>query len=809
MNDLAPSREDLQAEIERLRARVAQLETAPSRPASSADGSVVVGFFAQLMQHAPMPIYVKSTAGRFLLVNRAWEELFGLRQEAVVGRLIDEFLPAPIVRHFRETDLRVAQGNAPEAFEECLDFPMETRWFHTVKFPLRNAQGQVEAVGGVSIDITDGKRVEQHVRDSEARKTAVLESALDGIIIIDAQGWVLECNPAAERMFGYSRAELIGSELAARIIPPRFRDRHRLGPERHQDEGEPLELGKLVEMTAMRRDGSEFPVELALTRVPTSGAPIFTGLVRDIGERKKAEAALRETNQTLQALFVASPLAVITMDFDSCVWGWNPAAERIFGWSPEEVLSKVPDFTPPDKQQERQVLFSALANGETITGVETVRTRKDGSLIDIVYSGAPLYDAQGAITGILAVVADITERKRLEEQLRHAQKMEAIGQLAGGVAHDFNNLLTAILGNASLLLSSVREGDPYHELLRDMERAAARAAELTGQLLGFSRQTLLRLQPADLNGVIRETVAILRHTIDPRIQVAVQPAADLWTVQADAGQMNQVLMNLCLNARDAMPDGGRLLLQTANVRLERDQLRRHFDARAGEFVRLRVRDSGQGIPAEIRTRIFDPFFTTKEPGKGTGLGLAMVFGIIKQHQGWIECQSEVGQGTDFDIYLPRCAAEATPVADSPPAVPATPPVRASEAPAAPVGGGQETILLVDDEAIIRNLGKTILQRYGYRVLLAVDGVEALEVYTAHRAEIDLVILDLTMPRLSGQDALRQLLLLDPAVRVLFSSGYSSELVTESDREGVLGFVNKPYRPHELAKTIRTTLDLVK
>ncbi|MBL8796413.1 MAG: PAS domain S-box protein [Planctomycetia bacterium] len=804
MNDLAPSREELQAEVARLRARVAQLEAGASRPtpAPTVDGSVVVGFFAQLMQHAPMPIYVKSTGGRFLLVNRAWEEVFGLRQEAVVGRLLDEFLPASIVRHFLESDQRVIAANAPQAFEECLDFPTETRWFHTVKFPLRNAQGQIEAVGGVSIDITDGKAVEQAVRDGEARKTAVLESALDAIIIIDAQGWVLECNPAAEKMFGYLRAELIGTELAARILPAVARERHRLGQQRFQEPGQPLELGKLVEMTAQRHDGSEFPVELALTRVPTSGAPIFTVLVRDIGERKQAEAALRESNQTLQALFIASPLAVITMDFDSRVWGWNPAAERIFGWNAEEVLGKIPDYTPPEKQQERQALFSAIANGETITGVETMRRRKDGSLIDIVYSGAPLYDAQGAVTGILAVVADITERKRLEEQLRHAQKMEAIGQLAGGVAHDFNNLLTAILGNASLLLAAARAGDPHYDLLRDMERAAARAAELTGQLLGFSRQTLLRLQPADLNAVIDETVAILRHTIDPRIQVAVEPASDLWTVQADPGQMNQVLMNLCLNARDAMPEGGRLSLQTANVLLERDHLRRHFDARAGEFVRLRVRDSGGGIPVEIRTRIFDPFFTTKEPGKGTGLGLAMVFGIVKQHQGWIECQSEVGKGTDFDIYLPRCAAEPAPP-DSPPPVPA--PAASAHA----VNGGQETILLVDDEAIIRNLGKTILQRYGYRVLLAVDGVEAVEVYSAHRAEIDLVILDLTMPRLSGQDALRQLLQLDPEVRVLFSSGYSSELVTASDREGVLGFVNKPYRPHELARTIRTTLDAVR
>jgi CheY-like chemotaxis protein len=369
--------------------------------------------------------------------------------------------------------------------------------------------------------------------------------------------------------------------------------------------------------------------------------------------------------------------------------------------------------------------------------------------------------------------------------------MEAVGQLAGGVAHDFNNLLTAILGNVTLLLGNQTLDDSERELLRDTERAAVRAAELTGQLLGFSRQTLLRLEPTNLNTSIEEIVGILRRTIDPRISVEVQKTPDLAPVHADPGRINQVLMNLCLNSRDAMIDGGRLLLETANVVVDQDHVRRHIDARLGAFVRLRVRDTGHGIPPDVRPRIFDPFFTTKPPGKGTGLGLAMVFGIVQQHQGWVECVSEPGRGTDFDIYLPRTAV--------------TPPVAPAPAEAPPTGG-HETILLVDDEPVIRNLGRTVLQRHGYRVVLAEDGREAVEIYQREHPGIDLVILDLTMPRLSGRDTLRHLQEFAPEVRVIFSSGYTAEQIPEPGKDGVLGFVNKPYRPQDLIRVVRQALD---
>jgi PAS domain S-box-containing protein len=914
MSEQEKTREQLLAELESVRARLAQLEQRRAEQSAKE----VSGFFMGLLQHAPTPIYVKALDGRYLLVNRAWEDLFGLRQEAVVGRHVSEIVSPEMAAKFVNSDRTVVQSNAPFAFEERVEFPSGAHGhYHTVKFPLHGAAGQVKAVGGISIDISERKKTEHAVRDSEERYRLLFERNLAGVYQATFSGKLVDCNQAFVNMLGREKREELLEQLLpalffqradwdrliARLekqgsvtlhenswrrkdgstlhtlqnvslhdgsdgrflqgtvidISERWRTRQELIQERHllrtlmdhvpdaiyfkddqsrftrvnqafarhfgqndpaqfigrsdfdffteeharqayEDEKEVMRTGQPVigkEEKETWADGRETWV--STSKMPlrdVQGKIIGTfGLSRDITERKRAEEALRETNQTLQAMILASPLAVVALGFDGKIKLWNPAAERLLGWTAAEIAGgHVPDIVPPDRKEERRAFLETLAKGESITGIETRRRRKDGVEIDVSLSAAPLRSGGGVISAVLFVLADMTERKRLEEQLRQAQKMEAIGQLAGGVAHDFNNLLTAILGNVSLLLSAVPDHEPNRDLLRDIERAATRAAELTGQLLGFSRQTLLRLEPTNLNTVIRETVAILRWTIDPRITVEVQTGGEIWAVQADSGQMSQVLMNLCLNARDAMPEGGRLLLQTDNVILDKEYVRQHIDARAGEFVRLRVSDTGCGIPPDVQARIFDPFFTTKEPGKGTGLGLAMVFGIVKQHHGWIECHSEVGKGTDFDIYLPRC--HETIAGDMP----------APSLLSTPSGGGNETILLVDDEAIIRNLGRTILQRYGYSVVVAEDGQDALEIYQRNAGEIDLVILDLTMPRLSGRDTFHQLLSIDPNVRVLFSSGYSAEQMTEADREGVLGFVNKPYRPQGLAQTVRAALD---
>ncbi len=447
----------------------------------------------------------------------------------------------------------------------------------------------------------------------------------------------------------------------------------------------------------------------------------------------------------------------------------------------------VADIVPPEVRDR----LPEIIQGELIRGgvrLEAENVRRDGTRVPVEVSTTLL--EIGGQELVLAMVRDITERRRAEEQLREAQKMEAIGTLAGGIAHDFNNILTGILGHASLVQQDLPPDSPLYQDLGRIMHAAGRAADLTRHLLTFARRSPhVEMEPLDVNIVAREVADLLGHTIDKSINIELQLAPDLPAVRGDAGQLHQTLLNLCLNARDAMPQGGKLTIATEKVAVAAEEGLADADLPAGEYVLLSVADTGSGIAPAVLRRIFEPFYTTKDQGRG--LGLAIVYGIVHGHGGTVRVQSEPGQGSVFQVYLP---------ARKEPATSAPPPVLA-------VPGGSETVLVVDDETAVRQVLQRILERGGYTVLLAEDGVQALEVYRDHGKKIDLVVMDVAMPHMGGRDACQRLQEISPGVKVLFSSGYSEEDQTELSMWGARGFLQKPYDATTVLRTVRRALDM--
>jgi PAS domain S-box-containing protein len=640
---------------------------------------------------------------------------------------------------------------------------------------------------GVVQDITQPKIAEQTLRDSEERYRQLFEASPHPMFVVDWETKrFLDVNDATIRHYGYSRAEFLRMSIFD-IRPsediPRLRDHLEAVPV----------AGSLSIWRHRKKDGTIIDVEVRGHWIQFEGRQVRFILVHDITDQRRTEEALRASEAKNRSLIENLDVQVFLKDSKLRYVAANRRFCDAVGRTESEIIGHTDfDLYPQSVASKHQADDERVLNRGERVEQEAAR-EVDGNLLVLRVVRTPVKDEQGDVTGVLGMCWDVTEQRTLEAQLRQSQKMEAIGMLAGGVAHDFNNLLTVIAGNIALAMGSLPENHVSRDLLQSAEQAGVQANELTNRLLGFARQTILRPVPTQLQNCIDETVRILRRTVDPRVTLDISVPGDLWLVEADPAQINQVLLNLCLNARDAMPVGGRIQLEAANVVIDTEYARQHLETRPGEFVRLSVSDTGQGIATEIRGRIFEPFFTTKAAGKGTGLGLAMVFGIVKQHHGWIDFISEVNHGTRFDIFLPRMG----------PAVePGAPPMPVRAVPR----GGHETILLADDEPMIRTLGRTILERYGYRVLLAEDGLEAVQMYEQEKGKIGLVVLDLTMPRLSGHDALQHLLQIDPKVRVLLASGYSAEHLDQGYHEHVMGFISKPFRPDQLAQIVREALD---
>ena len=624
---------------------------------------------------------------------------------------------------------------------------------------------------------------------SEVRYRRLFEAAMDGILIVDpVSGRVVDANPFLAMLIGYTRDELIGRELweigLFQDIESNKEAFHTLQQDGHiQYDNLPLRT----------KDGVKIDVEFVSNAYDVGGTRVIQCNIRDITERKRAEGQLNLRDRAIRA---ASQGIIITDPNlpDNPIVYVSPGFERITGYESGDAIGLNCRFLQCSDTDPAAVvrLRYAIRLGEPCT-VELLNCRKDGTRFWNELSISPVHDAAGRLTNFVGVQSDVTARRNLEEQFRQMQKLEAVGQLAGGIAHDFNNLLTVINGYSELLMLDLKAGDPTRELVGEIQKAGERSAGLTRQLLAFSRQQVLATQILDLNAVATDAEKMLRRLIGEDIDVATALAPDLGRVRADPGQIEQMLMNLAVNARDAMPGGGILTIETRNVELDAAYAQTHTDARAGPHVLLSVADTGTGMPPDVAARIFEPFFTTKGIGKGTGLGLATVYGIVKQSGGHIAVYSEVGIGTTFKVYLP-CVEEATVAVKG-------------RSWLQPPSRGTETVLVVEDEDGVRALTRRILAGCGYTVLEAANGNEALCVLAAYLGPIHLLVSDVVMPGIGGRVVAERVAELHPGAKVLFVSGYTDDAVILHGvlQEGV-NFLQKPFSAARLAIRVREVLD---
>jgi PAS domain S-box-containing protein len=650
----------------------------------------------------------------------------------------------------------------------------------------------LQAVANLMAAALHRQRMEEKLQASEATLRLALDSAAMSVWDVDLRsGWPPRnsLEEGHEKLLGIPVASFPKTtEDYLQLIHPDDREAAILAGRRAREERSPY----AVEFRVRWPDGSlHWLASRGRFIYDETGQPVrMCGLSMDVTERKRADETLR----WLAAMVESSDDAIVGLTPDGVVTSWNPGAARMYGYTAEEVIGRpITLLAPPDRVDEVLGILGRLRQGKPVEQFETVRIRKDGKSIHVSLTISPIRNAAGAWVGATSIGRNVSERKALEEQLRQAQKMEAVGHLAGGIAHDFNNLLTVITGYSDLLLGQFRRDDPAGHLVQEIRKAGERAASLTRQLLAFSRKAILQPVVLDFNAVVEEMDRMCRRVLGADIDLATSLDPNLGKVKADPGQIQQMLLNLVVNARDAMPSGGRLRLATHNVELDEDYARRHLELRPGAYVMLVVSDTGSGMPPEVKARLFEPFFTTKEVGKGTGLGLAMVHGVVKMSNGHIEVDSEPGRGTTFRIYLPRLDQRAGPSrSDSSPCIAPT---------------GKETVLLAEDEEGVRKLARMVLESNGYKVLVAGSGSEALQVAAGHEGPLHLLITDVIMPQLGGRQLADLLIRQHPGLRVLYISGYTDEAFI---RPGLLQsdavLLQKPFTPTALARKVREVLD---
>jgi PAS domain S-box-containing protein len=761
-------------------------------------------YFRTLTEHSLDVLTILDATGQFLYNSPSLTTVLGYEPKDVAGQNAFGLVHAEDLPHVQR------------AFQRALEHPDQVI---TTEFRCRRLDGSychLEVVGqnrlndpeitGVvlnSRDITDRKRAEAELREGEKQYRLIFEGSPTPMWVTDLDtGEFLEVNEAAVQHYGYTREEFL-SRTAHEIRPSGETERYVKYLDEVIKKHPETTFGRAGLWRHKKKNGEILDVEIKWSRITFRGRPGMLVMANDVTERKRAAEALEKSEASLAAAQGIAHLGSWELelknldDVNSNELRWSDETYRIFGFEPHKVTATNDMFFRCVHADDRARVAAALAEALKKSKPYDIEHRillPNGEERYVREQGEVMADAQGKPVQMRGVVMDITERRQLGEQLRQSQKMEAIGQLAGGVAHDFNNILTVIRGHASLLLVDKSLSTNAARSAQQIAQASERAAGLTRQLLTFSRRQVMQPRRLDLNEVVSNMTMMLGRILGEDIVLQLNYLSQPAYIKADGSMIEQVLLNLVVNARDAMPKGGQLAIRITTSKADPNYRKYQPESRAEDFICLTVTDTGCGIDPETLRRIFEPFFTTKEVGKGTGLGLATVYGIVNQHQGWIEVDSEVGKGSTFRVFLPT-AHELTPNGE-----------RKTSQPA--VRGGNETVLVVEDEIALRELVCSVLIGHGYNILQAETGVKALEVWAQNKDKIDLLLTDLVMPdRLNGRELAEQLRAEEPKLKVIFTSGYSADVVGKDfvSQHG-LHYLQKPYDPQKLALTVRNCLD---
>jgi PAS domain S-box-containing protein len=747
--------------------------------------------FRAVVDNSPTKIHIKDADGRYVLVNRQAEKLFGITDRNARGKTTHDIFATEQADAFAAHDQAVLQsGTTVEAEEEWLQED-RVRTFLTVKFPIRDHSGKIVSVGAIGTDITERKRAEEALQESERRYRDLIEGSDFGIQIGSPDRGRLFANLACAKLFGYDSVDEFLAVPRGDTIPDYDRDRV-AGYREALIEGSMSATS--YEMRALRKDGSIAPLQVFLRRIRWEGENAIHRTFIDLTERVRAEEARLESERRYHDLIENSGLGIhISLAMGGRIF-INDALVHLLGYeSSEEMFMMLPNklVAAHDRGKVDQYRMAANELDRGSLQYDTDFLRKDGSIIPLhVIINKIVWNGEEAIQRTLI---DLSERKQLEEQLHQAQKMEVVGHLTGGVAHDFNNILTAITGNLELAADQV---EPTSEVGAMVERAlgaAWRGATLTERLLAFSRRQALAPQVIHARALAEGMIDLLHRTLEESVSIEFIGSDDLWMCEADPSQLENAILNLAINARDAMPDGGKLTIETENISLDEDYATAQAEVTPGQYVMIAVTDTGAGMSQEILGQVFDPFFTTKEIGKGSGLGLSMVFGFVKQSGGHVTIYSEVGVGTTVKLYLPRSRG----------GKPASLPSGPLDVPRA----RGEIILVVEDDPSVRTLSVALLSDLGYGVLEAADGPAALLVLETS-PQIDLLFTDVVLPGgMRGPELAAEITRRRPRITVLYTSGYTENAIVHQGRldEGV-DLLNKPFRRDDLARKVRAVLD---